>query len=145
MRPREFMGFVNRCARGNHFDLGRIDIMNNFSFFEVPHDQVKAIIKVLDGNEYDGRYVNVEVTENNGNSQGSSSSSRKRKEKTEKEFIPAEPEKKKKKKTAKADPMAKVRKKNSNSKPEWAQFFEGQVEEQPFFSIFSKKGKKKRK
>lgn len=145
MRPREFMGFVNRCSRGNHFDLGRIDIMNNFSFFEVPHDQVKGILKTLNGAEYDGRYINVEVTENSANAQAANSSGRKRKEKTNKEFVAAEPEKKKKKKTQKTDPIAKLRKKNSDSKPEWAQFFEGQVEEQPFFSIFSKKGKKKRK
>jgi len=36
-----------------------------------------------------------------------------------------------------------MRKKNKDSRPEWAQFFEGQVEDQPFYSLFSKKKKKK--
>ena len=48
--------------------------------------------------------------------------------------------------------MAKIRKKTAESgqkrdktdKPEWAQFFEGQVEGLPFYSQFSKKGKKKK-
>ena len=66
LRPREFMGFVNRSSRGQHFDLGRIDIMNKFSFFEVPHSQVKGILKALNGQEFDGRYINVEVTDNEG-------------------------------------------------------------------------------
>ncbi len=155
LRPREFMGFVNRCSKGNHFDLGRIDIMKNFSFFEVPHDQVKGILKVLNGAEYDGRYINVEITENNGGNNGGSRKangkskketidSEPSKKKSKKETIDSEPSKKKSKKS-KSDPMAKLRKKNSGNKPEWAQFFEGQVEEQPFFSIFSKKGKKRKK
>ncbi len=148
MRPREFMGFVNRCARGNHFDLGRIDIMKSFSFFEVPHDQVKGILKALNGAEFDGRYINVEVTENNGGeskSSGKGTDRRKGRERNNKSDYKPEPEKKRNKKSTKADPMAKLRKKNNDGRPEWAQFFEGQVEEQPFFSIFAKKGKKKKK
>ncbi len=150
LRPREFMGFVNRSSRGQHFDLGRIDIMNKFSFFEVPHSQVKGILKALNGQEYDGRYINVEVTDNEGNGGhhdndrkgrgfGKASFSDKKQE---------QPAREKKKKSS--DPMAKLRKKNSEvskrdkDKPEWAQFFEGQVEDQPFYSVFAKRSKKKK-
>ena len=143
MRPREFMGFVNRLARGYHFDLGRIDILNNFSFFEVPHDQVKAIIKVLNDAEYDGRYINVEVTENSGGERGKSKNSRRKDNKTKDKTERKADDKKQRGKKSKSDPMAKMRKKNKDSRPEWAQFFEGQVEDQPFYSLFSKKKKKK--
>ena len=150
LRPREFMGFVNRSSRGQHFDLGRIDIMNKFSFFEVPHSQVKGILKALNGQEFDGRYINVEVTDNEG-SGGQHESGRKGRGSGKTAYIDRKqerPARDKKKKSS--DPMAKLRKKNSEvnkrdkDKPEWAQFFEGQVEDQPFYSVFAKRSKKKK-
>lgn len=150
LRPREFMGFVNRSSRGQHFDLGRIDIMNKFSFFEVPHSQVKGILKALNGQEFDGRYINVEVTDNEG-SGGQHESGRKGRGSGKTAYTDRKqerPARDKKKKSS--DPMAKLRKKNSEvskrdkDKPEWAQFFEGQVEDQPFYSIFAKRSKKKK-
>ena len=150
MKPREFMGFVNRCSKGNHFDLGRIDIMANFSFFEVPTEQVRGILKVLNGAEYDGRYVNVEVTENSGESGGRRNRGGEgRKGRDSQRNDDTQREKRKDRKKS-SDPMAKIRQKNADGgnkkdKPEWAQFFEGQVEEMPFYSQFTKKGKKKKK
>ena len=150
LRPREFMGFVNRSSRGQHFDLGRIDIMNKFSFFEVPHSQVKGILKALNGQEFDGRYINVEVTDNEG-SGGQHESGRKGRGSGKTAYTDRKqerPARDKKKKSS--DPMAKLRKKNSEvskrdkDKPEWAQFFEGQVEDQPFYSVFAKRSKKKK-
>lgn len=150
LRPREFMGFVNRSSRGQHFDLGRIDIMNKFSFFEVPHSQVKGILKALNGQEFDGRYINVEVTDNEG-SGGQHESGRKGRGSGKTAYTDRKqerPARDKKKKSS--DPMAKLRKKNSEvskrdkEKPEWAQFFEGQVEDQPFYSVFAKRSKKKK-
>ena len=150
LRPREFMGFVNRSSRGQHFNLGRIDIMNKFSFFEVPHSQVKGILKALNGQEFDGRYINVEVTDNEG-SGGQHESGRKGRGSGKTAYIDRKqerPARDKKKKSS--DPMAKLRKKNSEvskrdkDKPEWAQFFEGQVEDQPFYSVFAKRSKKKK-
>ncbi len=149
LRPREFMGFVNRCSKGNHFEVGRIDILTNFSFFEVPHDQVKGILRVLNGSEYDGRLVNVEVTENTGGE--SRTENRKgrggRSARSDREFR----QERESRKSRKNDPMAKIRKKNSEGgkrkdkeKPEWAQFFEDQVENQPFYAPFAKKSKKRK-
>lgn len=151
MRPREFMGFVNRCSKGNHFDLGRIDIMTNFSFFEVPSDQVRGILKVLNGAEYDGRYVNVEVTENSGGEHGKRGGRGSESRRSKDSSSVRQPDKRTSRKKS-SDPMAKIRKKTAESgqkrdktdKPEWAQFFEGQVEGLPFYSQFSKKGKKKK-
>ena len=63
LRPREFMGFINRCARGKRIDLGRIDLMNNFSFFEVPEGQERITIEALSGVDYDGRKVHIEISD----------------------------------------------------------------------------------
>ena len=149
LRPREFMGFVNRCSKGNHFEVGRIDILTNFSFFEVPHDQVKGILRVLNGSEYDGRLVNVEVTENVGGEGRSENRKGRggRGGRADRDFRPE----RESRKSRQSDPMAKIRKKNSEGgkrkdkeKPEWAQFFEDQVESQPFFAPFAKKSKKRK-
>ena len=61
--PKVFMGFINRVSQGEHIDLGRIDLMQNFSFFEVPEPQTKTVLRVLNGTDFDGRRVNVEVTD----------------------------------------------------------------------------------
>ena len=141
LNPRQLMGFVNRCAKGKQIDIGRIDLMKTFSFFEVPQEQTKTVLAVLNGAEFDGRKVNVEVTENSGG--GSSRGGGRRRE--ERGFAKRD-EKRKKKKAVDDDPFAQVRKKgHDGGKPAWARFFEGQVEDQPFYGEFTKKKKKKKK
>ncbi|MBR2192074.1 MAG: DEAD/DEAH box helicase [Bacteroidaceae bacterium] len=148
LNPRQLMGFVNRCAKGKQIDIGRIDLMKTFSFFEVPQEQTKTVLAVLNGAEFDGRKVNVEVTENSGG--GSSRGGGRRREerggRNEERGFAKRDEKRKKKKAVDDDPFAQVRKKGHNGgKPAWARFFEGQVEDQPFYGEFTKKKKKKKK
>ena len=57
------MGLVNRCLRGKHVEMGRIDLMRTFSFFEVPVGQAQLVLSALNGAEYDGRKVNVELSD----------------------------------------------------------------------------------
>ena len=74
MGPRQLMGLVNRCLRGKHVEMGRIDLMRTFSFFEVPIDQAPLVLSALQGAEYDGRKVNVELSDSEpGGGPGSSS------------------------------------------------------------------------
>ncbi len=190
LRPREFMGFLNRCANGQRIDLGRIDLMTNFSFFEVPESQAKTVIRVLQGEEFEGRRVNIEISDPNGSS--SSSSDRKarsggkqsgaarriseRNERSDRRGARFEREERNDRRSAERvdrrgtrgksrneDPFAKVRKngrRNAEERnrrddfgmfdenvpkglPAWAKYFEGQVEEQPFYSGFTKKKRKK--
>ena len=148
LNPRQLMGFVNRCAKGKQIDIGRIDLMKTFSFFEVPQEQTKTVLAVLNGAEFDGRKVNVEVTENSGG--GSSRGGGRRREerggRNEERGFAKRDEKRKKKKAVDDDPFAQVRKKgHDGGKPAWARFFEGQVEDQPFYGEFTKKKKKKKK
>lgn len=42
-------------------DIGKIDILNSFSFFEVPDDVARYVIKDINGVEFMGREVSVEV------------------------------------------------------------------------------------
>ncbi len=63
MGPRQLMGLLNRCLRGKHVEMGRIDLMRTFSFFEVPVGQVQLVLSALNGAEYDGRKVNVELSD----------------------------------------------------------------------------------
>ena len=185
LRPREFMGFINRCARGKRIDLGRIDLMNNFSFFEVPEGQERTVLDVLSGVDYDGRKVNVEISDpstsgkNSAASQnddfgGGRNSSRRgeRKERNDRNDRKSRGEREERRerpdrrgtrgKSRNEDPFVNVRKKGRGAAaernrrndrenegrapkglPEWAKFFEGQVIDQPFYSEFTKKKKKK--
>ena len=166
INPKVFMGFLNRVAQGTHIDLGRIDLMQNFSFFEVPEQQTKTVLSVLSGTDFDGRKVNVEVTDQPEGQRGSekkrgskegggfrsvrgerTSRVDKRGERGERRF-----EDRKSKKGsgvvrgAVAKPSREERGYTAARGPkgaaEWAKFFEGQVESQPFYEAFKKKKKK---
>ncbi len=140
LTPTALMGFVNRIAGRQHFDIGRIDLMKNFSFFEVPSDQARGILQVLNGSEFDGRIVNVEPTDAH-DQQG------RKKEHPASRRINEKKDKRQKtgKKSAEPTDFEQPKKsKKSDGRPQWAQFFEGQVEDQPFYNIFTKKNKKKK-
>ena len=151
INPKVFMGFINRVAQGTHIDLGRIDSMQNFSFFEVPEKQTKTVLNVLNGTDFDGRKVNVEVTDQpegqRGGEKKRGGGNRYQAEKHQEK----RPEKKSKKgsgviRGAAAKPSREERGYTSARGPkgaaEWAKFFEGQVESQPFYENFKKKKKK---
>ena len=167
INPKVFMGFINRMAQGEHIDLGRIDLMQNFSFFEVPEQQTGTVLHLLNGTDFDGRRVNVEVTDQaegqrgaetkrGGRDRGSFRSVRgertsradQRGQRGERRF-----EERKSKKgsgvvrgSAAAKPSREERGYTAARGPkgaaEWAKFFEGQVESQPFYETFKKKKKK---
>ena len=165
--PKVFMGFINRVSQGQHIDLGRIDLMQNFSFFEVPEGQAKTVLNVLSGTDFDGRKVNVEVTDQ---AEGQRGGEKKRSTKEEGGFRSVRGERtrskenvhgrkesrsygeKKSKKGsgvirgAAAKPQREEKEHREDHTPKgaaaWAKFFEGQVESQPFYESFKKKKKK---
>ncbi len=60
---------INRNMKRQRTNIGRIDLMKNFSFFEVDEKQAKAVVDALNGVTLNGRKVVVEVAgENNGKS-----------------------------------------------------------------------------
>ena len=144
LNPRAFMGFLNRVSRGQNFTVGRIDLMKTFSFFEVPTEQTQDVLRTLNREEYDGRPLHVEITDKPGHAAPSRSKRSFTQERPKKNYgaerrIEQKATQQKRRKYD-AEPAAPKPKKG---RPEWAQFFEGQVEEQPFYGQFSKKKKKK--
>ncbi|NDW18949.1 ATP-dependent helicase [Dysgonomonas sp. 216] len=71
INPATLMGFVNDFV-DNKVRIGRIDLMQNFSFFEVPEKESNKVIKSLRNTEYNGRRVVVEISQG-GQSNGSGS------------------------------------------------------------------------
>ena len=154
--PKVFMGFINRVAQGARIDLGRIDLMQNFSFFEVPEQQTKTVLNVLNGTDFDGRKVNVEVTDQpegqrtpkrESHHEENRRSFGERKPKKGSGVIRGASAKSARTTKSKEKPSREERGYTSARGPkgaaEWAKFFEGQVESQPFYEAFNKKKKKK--
>ena len=136
LSPKVLMGFINRKVRGRNIDLGRIDLMQNFSFFEVPEEQTSDILHFLNGTEFDGRKVNVEVTNDDGKGKKEESRSRKDEGRGKKAEGRRQKEEGRRKKEEKPS--------HPKGAKEWAKYFEGQVESQPFYNEFAKKKKKKK-
>lgn len=58
--PSELISLLNSNTRGR-IELGRIDLMKNFSFFEVEEKEVQNVVKALNRANWNGRKVSVEV------------------------------------------------------------------------------------
>ncbi|MBQ9363366.1 MAG: DEAD/DEAH box helicase [Bacteroidaceae bacterium] len=157
INPKVFMGFLNRVSGNAHIDLGRIDLMQNFSFFEVPEQQTQTVLRVLNGTDFDGRKVNVEVTDNT-DSQPSKGGSRRDRGAAESRGSrrndfksvrsqankPAGAREGRKKKPSREE-RGYTAARGPKGAQEWAKYFEGQVESQPFYEQFTKKKGGKRK
>lgn len=65
----QIIELINRNLKKERIHIGRIDLMQNFSFFEVAEEQAPMVIKALNKASVNGRKVSVEVAgENNGKS-----------------------------------------------------------------------------
>lgn len=65
----QIIELINRNLKKERIQIGRIDLMQNFSFFEVAEEQSPMVIKALNKASVNGRKVSVEVAgENNGKS-----------------------------------------------------------------------------
>ena len=62
--PANLMGFINDYVPGK-IRVGRIDLMKNFSFFEVPEESTKQILKSFKGVYVEDRKLVVELADNN--------------------------------------------------------------------------------
>ena len=76
--PSELITLLNNNTRGR-IELGRIDLMKNFSFFEVEKKEVQNVVKALNRANWNGRKVSVEIAgEENGEGRRNSGSSERR-------------------------------------------------------------------
>ena len=60
INPAKLMGFINDYVTGK-VRVGRIDLMKNFSFFEVPEGTSRSILKAFKGVSVDNRKIVVEM------------------------------------------------------------------------------------
>ena len=60
IRPQSVIGLLNDNISGRKIDVGRIDLMKNFSFFEVREADRNRVIQSLDGIKAFGRRISVE-------------------------------------------------------------------------------------
>ncbi|MDH6307428.1 ATP-dependent RNA helicase DeaD [Dysgonomonas sp. PFB1-18] len=67
VNPATLMGLVNDFVP-EKVNIGRIDIMQNFSFFEVPEKDAQKVIKSMSRQEQNGRRLSVEVAQGGGGS-----------------------------------------------------------------------------
>ncbi len=58
------MGIVNEALDSSSAEIGKIDIMKKFSFFEVDSSVERDLVKGLNGTEFEGVPIVVEVSEN---------------------------------------------------------------------------------
>jgi len=63
LTPRELIGLINRYTRKREIEIGRIDLLETFSFFEVEQKQTFAILSAFKEIEYHGREVLVEIAQ----------------------------------------------------------------------------------
>ncbi len=65
--PNELIGLLNKYTRGERIELGRIDLMQTYSFFEVEEKKAHVVVKALSRASWNGRNVSVEIAgEDNG-------------------------------------------------------------------------------
>jgi ATP-dependent RNA helicase DeaD len=56
------IAWVNRHSRGKRIGIGRIEILRNFSFFEVDSELATQVVKDLEGTSFDGNRVSIETS-----------------------------------------------------------------------------------
>lgn len=59
MFPNVLIDLINRCVPGK-VQIGKIDLLENFSFFEVAESEAKRVMDNMNGFEVDGRRISVE-------------------------------------------------------------------------------------
>ena len=62
LNPKMLMSLINEHIKGK-VEIGRIDLMQNFSFFEVREEEADRVIRFLNGQSYKGRGITVEFSD----------------------------------------------------------------------------------
>ena len=127
----QIIDLINRNTKNMRVNVGRIDLMQNFSFFEVAEEQAKDVIRALNKVNYKGRKIIVELAgENTGKSDKSGKKQGRKEESSKQEsrkFAKAPKAEKEPKKEKKAKPSREERgytnARGPKKKDDWKQFF----------------------
>lgn len=143
----QIIDLVNRNLRKEHIQIGRIDLMQNFSFFEVIQEQAPQVLKALNKVVLSGgRKVCVEIAgENTGKSDKSG-----KKKKVAAEKKADKPSKVEKAKKPSREERGYTSPRGPKKKDDWKQFFQQDIQplrgEEPDFSEegWAKRSKRKK-
>ena len=121
----QIIELVNRNLKKERIQIGRIDLMQNFSFFEVIESQAQMVIKALNKLNLNNRKVVVEVA---GENTGKSDKSGKKRSEKRKEATPAKAAKEDKKEKSKKNKPSREERgytapRGPKKKDDWKQFF----------------------
>lgn len=121
----QIIELVNRNLKKERIQIGRIDLMQNFSFFEVIESQAQMVIKALNKVNLNNRKVVVEVA---GENTGKSDKSGKKRSEKRKEAAPAKAAKEDKKEKSKKNKPSREERgytapRGPKKKDDWKQFF----------------------
>jgi len=70
LSPTKLMGLINDTTKKRDIQIGKIDIMDSFSFFEVEKTFEEEILKSFDGFKYKGMNISVELSKEKKSSGG---------------------------------------------------------------------------
>jgi ATP-dependent RNA helicase DeaD len=63
MGPANLIGLINECTRKRDIEIGKIEIMKKFSFFEVDSSFSNRLIKGFEGVEFEGTKIVIEMAQ----------------------------------------------------------------------------------
>lgn len=75
LNPARLMGVVNEQMNGKKPDFGKIDVQTNFSFFEVEEGFDSKLFDSVNGTQFEGREINIELAKEDKKASASNSSS----------------------------------------------------------------------
>ena len=63
LTPARLLGLINEALDSSDMEIGKIDILGNFSFFEIDEATAPHLIEILSNMEFGGRSLSVEVSQ----------------------------------------------------------------------------------
>jgi len=62
LTPTRLIGLINKTLNSNEADVGAIEIMKKFAFFDIEQGVVNTLVDKLHGQEHEGVKVQLEVS-----------------------------------------------------------------------------------
>ncbi|NLR91290.1 MULTISPECIES: DEAD/DEAH box helicase [Flammeovirga] len=66
IRPKDLIDLINKGVQGDRIDIGRIDLKQNFSFFELKEGRETDVVGGMSKLDFKGRKIDVEVSNTGG-------------------------------------------------------------------------------
>lgn len=62
LNPARLIGIINEALDSNDAAIGKIELLNNFSFFEIQNDLANSVISALNGQQFGSIKLNLEIS-----------------------------------------------------------------------------------